>query len=252
MFIRNFIAAFVFCSSGFTLLSQTIDPQVINSAGDIRLRSDGVSLLDNVGEPFTQSIAGGESLITQGFIQNYNFFSVLKGDETCFKKEDGTISILTNSIDYPVSGIKYLWLPPGTCPSDTCSRLKNLKPNTYTVSIVVTSQAANTATTTLAPVTILASNNECKIKVYNAVTVNDDYINEVFIIENISEFPNNRVSIYNRWGTLIFEAPNYDNVKVFWPNKENLNTLASSTYFYIIELGDGSAPLKGWVELFKN
>jgi gliding motility-associated-like protein len=90
------------------------------------------------------------------------------------------------------------------------------------------------------------------VKIFNAVTPNADGKNDKWQIDGILEFPNNTVLLFNRWGQKVFEQKGYDNESKSWPNGNQLNSLVSSTYFYIIDLGNGSKPIKGWVELIKN
>ena len=90
------------------------------------------------------------------------------------------------------------------------------------------------------------------INVHNAFSPNGDGINELFIIDNINDvlcYPDNTVEIYNRWGILVFETKNYDNVnKVFKGFSEGRTTINQSsglpagTYFYILTYSfiDGS------------
>lgn len=90
----------------------------------------------------------------------------------------------------------------------------------------------------------------CFVKVYTLISANGDNVNDVFTIENIDRFPNNHVDIYNRWGQRVYLTNGYDNNSKSWPSKD-LNQ-APSTYFYVIDLGDGSAKIKGWFELISN
>lgn len=87
--------------------------------------------------------------------------------------------------------------------------------------------------------------------IFNSVTPNNDGINDVFYISNIEKYPNNHVSIFNRWGKEIFNKDNYNNTKNFWPTREERNNLIPSTYFFIIDYGNGIVK-KGWLELFIN
>lgn len=91
----------------------------------------------------------------------------------------------------------------------------------------------------------------CDIKIYNSVTPNGDFTNDIWHIDNIVRFPDNHVTIYNRWGMKIFDTKGYDNVYKYWPSKEEKENLAPSTYFYVLDLGNGSKPLKGYIELIK-
>ena len=90
----------------------------------------------------------------------------------------------------------------------------------------------------------------CKIKIYNTVTPNNDQLNDVFTIDNIDRFPDNTVQIFNRWGTSVFWEQGYDNKKKSWPNNDY--NITPSTYYYCVDLGDGSPKLKGWIEILTN
>lgn len=92
----------------------------------------------------------------------------------------------------------------------------------------------------------------CEITVFSGVTANNDGLNDVLTIQNIESYPQNKVSVFNRWGKEIFSISGYNNKDKSWPMPEEVSKLLPSTYFYIIDLGDGSRPLKGWVELIKN
>jgi gliding motility-associated-like protein len=83
------------------------------------------------------------------------------------------------------------------------------------------------------------------IEVHNAFSPNNDGQNDNFVIENLNDFtcyPTNSVEIYNRWGVLVFEAQQYDNLnKVFRGISEGRSTvnksseLPTGTYFYILQ-----------------
>ncbi|RXG20517.1 Ig-like domain-containing protein, partial [Leeuwenhoekiella aequorea] len=80
------------------------------------------------------------------------------------------------------------------------------------------------------------------IIVYNVMTPNGDGLNDVFMIQNITSFPNNTVQIFNRWGVEVFSTKGYD------PNSDNAfrgfsdgratvrrgERLPTGTYYYII------------------
>ena len=82
-------------------------------------------------------------------------------------------------------------------------------------------------------------------------------MNEIFEIACISLFPDNIVKIFNRNGTLVFEENGYDNVNVFFDGLANEGLdffgadLPDGTYFYVIDKGDGSKPLGGFLELLR-
>ena len=84
----------------------------------------------------------------------------------------------------------------------------------------------------------------CDIIVYNAVSPNGDGLNEIFMIDGITCYPNNTVEIYNKWGVLIYKASGYNNGNVSFngtsQNKLNFNgdKLPGDSYFYILKYKD--------------
>ncbi len=84
--------------------------------------------------------------------------------------------------------------------------------------------------------------NPGEVVIYNGVTPDGDGMNDYFIIDNINQFPNNHVSIYNRWGRKVFETQSYDsNGNVFRgysQGKAVVNQgekLPTGTYYYVVE-----------------
>lgn len=242
----------------------SIYPQVINSAGsDRQAGSSGIWVSDNVGEPFIETKTDGNFIITQGFLQPTQVsvggfsISIAKQDIICIdKKSDAFISTaLTVPGQAKSYTAKYFWSNPNACPTNDCSRIDTLAAGNYSLVVAITyttSTGSVRTDTARASVTINDGAEPCKVKVFTGFTPNGDGINDVWTIENIAEFPNNKVSIYNRWGTEVYSSKKYDNKTNYWPNADILGKLPASTYFYIIDLGDGSKLIKGWVELIKN
>ncbi|MBA3665978.1 MAG: gliding motility-associated C-terminal domain-containing protein [Bacteroidetes bacterium] len=241
------------------LRAQSIAPQVINSAGDHRaIGNTGLTLTDNVGEPFTETIGPvSNMMITQGFLQP-DMISILgpkatiiKNNVSCSDKKDGNISISLANVNSSIL-VNYAWTPASVCPAGNCSSLDSLLPGVYSVVITFT----NTLTSKIdsikpAPVVISDLNGPCLVKIYNGVTPNGDGENDIWTIDNILDFPNNHVSIFNRWGLRVFETDGYNNTTKAWPQKSEVPNLVASTYFYVLNLGNGKV-LKGWIELIKS
>ena len=71
------------------------------------------------------------------------------------------------------------------------------------------------------------------------------------IINCIEDFPNNSLEIYNRWGNIVYKTRNYKND---WGGISNgpatINSqeeLPIGTYYYVLNLGNGSEPKVGWL-----
>lgn len=80
------------------------------------------------------------------------------------------------------------------------------------------------------------------VVIYDAISPNDDDKNDYFYIKNITNYPDNRVQIFNRWGIKVFDTTNYDsNGNVFRGYSDGRatispdNTLPTGTYFYIVQ-----------------
>ncbi|MDR3705949.1 MAG: gliding motility-associated C-terminal domain-containing protein [Paludibacteraceae bacterium] len=85
-------------------------------------------------------------------------------------------------------------------------------------------------------------------------TPNGDNKNEVFKIKNIDRYPLNHILIFNRWGNKVYEGKPYMNEwdgKNYFGPKVGGNSLPVGTYFYILNLGDGSETIKGYIYLNK-
>ena len=91
------------------------------------------------------------------------------------------------------------------------------------------------------------------IIVYNAISPNGDIKNPNFIlryIEVLAETQKNKVSIYNRWGDVVWEGVDYNNTSmVFSGLNNNGGELPSGTYFYKIEFGSGRKTETGFLAL---
>jgi len=81
------------------------------------------------------------------------------------------------------------------------------------------------------------------IKIPQGISPNNDDVNDFFVIRGLENYPNNKLLIFNRWGSKVFEKDGYLNN---WDG-ENTNSfsagkgkLPEATYFYILELNDAN------------
>ena len=92
-----------------------------------------------------------------------------------------------------------------------------------------------------------------EIIIYTGISPNGDLDNESWIIENISaraDTQNNKVTIYNRWSSLVWEGTNYDNDQVKFIGQTNSGKeLPTGTYFYKIEFASGLKSETGYLAL---
>lgn len=97
----------------------------------------------------------------------------------------------------------------------------------------------------------------CPPTIYNFISANGDMKNEEFFIDGLRDiFVNFKLSVYNRWGKLIWTG---NNASPFWTGKNNEGYIPDSglasdgTYYYILELNDPDypQPLAGFLYYMK-
>ncbi|MEA1784603.1 gliding motility-associated C-terminal domain-containing protein [Arenibacter sp. GZD96] len=83
---------------------------------------------------------------------------------------------------------------------------------------------------------------------FNQFSPNGDGTNDRLVINCIEDFPNNTIEIYDRFGNEVFKKRAYDNT---WEGTRNNKDLPKGTYFYILDLGDGTEVKKGWIQIIR-
>ncbi|MDP5044604.1 MAG: gliding motility-associated C-terminal domain-containing protein, partial [Leeuwenhoekiella sp.] len=130
---------------------------------------------------------------------------------------------------------------------------------TVTVTVLDTGNYLNIARiVTSNPVDANPDNNSAELEidpdclmVFNEFSPNGDGMNDVFTVRCIENYPNNTVQVFNRNGQLVFDASGYSNT---WNGDSNVSSsiqkssgLPAGTYYYVLEINDGSRSLTGWV-----
>jgi len=95
-------------------------------------------------------------------------------------------------------------------------------------------------------------NKVYELSIPEGFSPNGDGLNDFFVIKGLNDFPNNKLIIYNRWGSKVYERSGYLNT---WDGRsENnmdygSNILPKATYYYILDLGNGKGLEKGYLYL---
>jgi gliding motility-associated-like protein len=137
-------------------------------------------------------------------------------------------------------GVSYKWYPADflnstTGSTVTCTPLKDM---TYTL----TTTNANGCQATATVLVIV----KAELKVPNSFTPNRDGVNDRWVIHHI-ELTRNTVSVYNRYGTLVFTKRNYDNS---WDGTSSGKDLPVGVYYYIITLDERKIQ-KGYLTILR-
>ena len=131
------------------------------------------------------------------------------------------------------TGVTYTWTPNlGTL--DNYNTTNPTASNTVTMIYTVTVTDANGCSSSDTVTVFIYP----EIKIPNGFSPNADGKNDVWQIDNIFQFPDNVVEVYNRWGELLFMSKGY---AVPFDGKYNGKNLPVGTYYYIIDLHHPSA-----------
>ena len=86
---------------------------------------------------------------------------------------------------------------------------------------------------------------ELPFKIPQIYTPNEDGTNDVWELIDIDYFPKSSITIFNRWGDIVYEKTPYLNE---WNGKNIVgDNLPDGTYYYVIDLGNGHELYKGFV-----
>ena len=159
---------------------------------------------------------------------------------------------VTPTVGNPTATIKVNGLPVS---SGTASGAISLAVGTTTINVVVKAQDSiatktYTITVTRAPgstdsyqdisvtkPTETPALAEDGIQVHQGISPNGDGLNDFLTIDNISQYPDNKLTIMNRNGQMIYEAKGYDNASKTFDGHSNKNGQMQlpGTYFYQLD-----------------
>jgi gliding motility-associated-like protein len=100
--------------------------------------------------------------------------------------------------------------------------------------------------------TMLVFIKDClTIRVPDAFSPNGDGTNDTFVIPNIESYPDSRFQVFNRWGSKVLDRSPYNSD---WDGSSQFGAafgekLPESTYYYVLDLGNGSDAYTGYIYL---
>lgn len=222
----------------------TLDRQVIGATGGGSIQPN-FSIDYTVGEPVVTTVTNGFTL-TQGFHQPARLIPITLPlsatftlrPESCFGASDGTITVSNiQGCDGPYT-IEWSDFSTGTS-------LENLTAGTA-VSVTVSSSDGCSITESFTMT--LNPGADCSLEIFNAFSPNGDGKNDTWYIGNALSWQPNAVTIYDRWGSTVWSAENYDNADIAWSGVDkNGKMLPDGTYFFVFVAGEEVR--KGYVEI---
>jgi len=145
---------------------------------------------------------------------------------------EGETVVLEGTADgsYPVS-----WSPAPTLTLGAGTALRPVAAPLATTTYTLAAGAGYCSNNSTVTVTVLP-----RVRIPNAFSPNGDSRDDTWQIDNIDQYANNRVVVYNRWGAKVFETANYSRSHE-WNGTINGQPTPVGTYYYLITLGNGKS-----------
>jgi gliding motility-associated-like protein len=224
-------------------LYSTNNPQAICNGDSYVFNGNTYTIAGNYNDTLT-SINGCDSIIvTQLTVNEIPVATATSNSPVC-------LGSLINLTAQTVSGGTYLWTGPNSfSSSDQYPVISATIAYAGDYTLVVSANGCSSA-----PSTVFVIIDDCDYKFFipEGFSPNGDGINDLFVIRGIDRYPANTFVIFNRWGNKVFEASPYQNT---WDGKATMglrvggDELPIGTYFYVLDLGDGSDVYKGTIYL---
>jgi gliding motility-associated-like protein len=134
------------------------------------------------------------------------------------------------------------WTPAATLDNPASFTPTAKPPDNTTYTATVTAAGTGCTSTKTISITVI---EDFKVTPIQVITHNGDGINDYFVIDNITAYPDNTLQVFDKQGKLVFEATNYHNE---WKGEVNGKVLANDTYFYVLKI-KGAIIKKGSVTI---
>lgn len=189
--------------------------------------SNSSSITQQAEGSYTVSIENSNNCLTSS--DNSTLISIFEmevdaGNDKSILQGDATTLEASSSGNFTYEWMPNFFIDNNTTLTPLVSPTEN---TTYTITATSDKGCIDTSSTTVYV-------NQ-KITIPNAFSPNGDGINDEWIIENINQWSPVQVSIFNRWGGLLYET--YKEYTP-WDGKRNGASLPVGTYYFIIKVSD--------------
>lgn len=130
-------------------------------------------------------------------------------------------------------GVNYLWEDDGTIVSGGDTANPTVGPIVETIYYVNITDDNGCVFRDSVSICILDDPLQ-NFKLVSIITPNGDGDNDELIFEGLEAFPDNTLTIYNRWGYPVFERKRYQTNTDLWNGENDGDVLPADTYYYIL------------------
>lgn len=96
---------------------------------------------------------------------------------------------------------------------------------------------------------VVVVNEDYKIVPSNVLTPDGNGQNDAWTIGNIETFGEANVTVFDRWGKVVFQEEGYDND---WYGTDGADILPDGTYYYVITFAQSDQTYKGAITIIRN
>jgi len=93
---------------------------------------------------------------------------------------------------------------------------------------------------------------ELLVELVNYMSPNGDGKNDVLIFRGLENYKTSQLSIFNRWGDLLFNKLNYQAAEVYWDATYKNQDLAPGIYYYVLRLDTISDPIRSSLTIVRD
>jgi gliding motility-associated-like protein len=155
----------------------------------------------------------------------------------CTDKPDGSITVIASG-GVPGVDYTYRWSD-----NSTGNNVSDIQVGWYRVDVSDLNGCVTSDSVHLKP------QNETCLIIPNAISPNEDYINDVWNIGLIELYPEIEIKVFNRWGTIVWRSEKgYPHP---WDGRSNGKLLPMDSYHYIVDYNDGRKPLVGNITIIR-
>ena len=162
---------------------------------------------------------------------------------------DTIILLGDNTPLFITGGLSYNWFPANTLSCNDCATPIAQPNETTTYTVISTGSNGCTATDTVNVMITIVPDPNIFVKYNNGITGNQDGINDNLIFENLHLYPKNELVIFNRYGSIVYQASPYQNE---WNGTFQGVPLPEGVYYFILRTDlNNTETLRGSVTIVK-
>lgn len=162
-----------------------------------------------------------------------------------------TIIILGDSVQlFATGGVTYEWMADLELSCYDCPNPIATPSETTTFQLMITSEEGCVSEVFF---TIeVDEESELLVDLVNFLSPNGDGKNDILVFEGLENYQTNQLSIFNRWGDLLFNKLNYQNDGIYWDATFKGKPLPAGVYYYVLRLDQVSETIRSSLTIVRD